>query len=359
MSLEDDTKGLITALAAGCLAMLAAGWLFYRDDAGDRGERTISSASDGEVLTEQFMEKQRRRNAELEQELKLLAQEERARAKEFEEQLSARRNAQQVPAEERQSSKELEQQLAARQSEQNTLAKERARSEELEQQLAARQSEQNTLAKERARSEELAQQLAARQEEQQSLAQARARIKELEQQLAASRQQPPVQQPTPSPAAVNNSRDATPVYRPPDEMTKPQPPVQQPTPGPAAVNNSRDATPVYRPPDEMTKPQPTVRRTGPRPLPKVTQPMPRLSLQANDLTYNPAGYWQVTATLISNTARALDARVQCSFVSAGRPVGDAEFGPTSVAPGEQISADLIGPPTTARVDTTTCHLVGQ
>ena len=31
MSLEDDTKGLITALTAGCLAMLAAGWLFYRD----------------------------------------------------------------------------------------------------------------------------------------------------------------------------------------------------------------------------------------------------------------------------------------------------------------------------------------
>ena len=63
--------------------------------------------------------------------------------------------------------------------------------------------------------------------------------------------------------------------------------------------------------------------------------------------------------LISNTSRALDARVECSFVSAGRPVGAAEFGPTSVAPGEQIRADLIGPPTTAHVDSTTCHLVGQ
>ena len=79
------------ALFATCVAALAAGWLFYRDDAVDRGEGTISSASDGEVLTEQFMEKQRRRNAELEQELKLLVQEERARAKEFEEQLAARR----------------------------------------------------------------------------------------------------------------------------------------------------------------------------------------------------------------------------------------------------------------------------
>ena len=221
------------------------------------------------------MEKQRRRNAELEQELKLLAQEERARAKEFEEQLSAHQNDQQLLAEERQRSKGLEEQLASRQN------------------------------------------------DQQSLAQARTRSKELEQQLAASRQLPPVQQPTNSPAAANDSPNAT---------------------------------PVHRPPDEMTKPQPTVRRTGPRPLPKLTQPMPRLSLRASDLTYNPAGYWQVTATLISNTARALDARVQCSFVSAGRPVGDAEFGPTSVA---QISTDLIGPPTTAPVDSTTCHLVGQ
>jgi hypothetical protein len=150
MSLEDDTKGLITALTAGCLAMLAAGWLFYRDDAVDRGEGTISSASDGEVLTEQFMEKQRRRNAELEQELKLLAQEERARAKEFEEQLSARQNDQQLLAEERQRSKGLEEQLAARQNAQQLLAGERQRSKGLEEQLASRQNDQQSLAQARA-----------------------------------------------------------------------------------------------------------------------------------------------------------------------------------------------------------------
>jgi hypothetical protein len=109
----------------------------------------------------------------------------------------------------------------------------------------------------------------------------------------------------------------------------------------------------------MTKPQATVRRTGPKALPEVTQSKPRLSLQASDLTYNPAGYWQVTATLNSNTSRPIDARIQCLFVSAGRQVGNAEFGPTSVAPGEQISADLIGPPTTAHVDSTTCQLLGQ
>ena len=106
------------------------------------------------------------------------------------------------------------------------------------------------------------------------------------------------------------------------------------------------------------KPPPEVRRTGPRPLPKANQPMPRSSLQASDLTYK-AGYWQVTATLTSNTSRTLDAQVQCSFLSAERSAGEASFGPMVVAPGEQISIDLIGPPTTARVESTTCRLVGQ
>ena len=65
----------------------------------------------------------------------------------------------------------------------------------------------------------------------------------------------------------------------------------------------------------------------------------------------------VTVTLTSNT-RALDARSRV-FLSAERSVGEASFGPTAVAPGEQISADLIGPPTTAYVVSTTCRLVGQ
>jgi chemotaxis protein histidine kinase CheA len=342
------------ALFAACLAVLAAGWWFYRNDAGDRSEGTLPSvltvpakpkqamkpaeldgAQQAELPSrtyEELLAKERSTSAGLEQKLATREKDgqllvlERARTKELEEQLSARQNDQQLLAAERQRSKELEEQLATRQNDQQSLAQARARIKELEQQMAARQNDQQSLEQAHARIKELEQQLAARQNDQQSLEQARARVKELEQQVAA-RQQPP--------------------------------PVRQQATSPAAANDSRNAAPVYRPPDEMTKPQPTVRRTGPRPLPEATQPMPRLSLQASDLTYNPAGYWQVTATLISNTSRALDARVQCSFVSAGRPVGAAEFGPTSVAPGEQIRADLIGPPTTAHVDSTTCHLLGQ
>jgi hypothetical protein len=219
------------------------------------------------------------------------------------------------------------------------LAQERARTKDLGEQLAARQNDQQLLADERQHSRELEEQLAARRNDQQSLAQARVRIAELEQQLAASRQPPPAQPPPAQPPV--------------------QPPVQQPTPSRTAVPDPGNAPPVYQPPEQMPKPQPTVRRTGPRPLPSASQPMPRLSLQASNLNYNPAGYWQVTATLVSNTSRALDARVQCSFLSAGRSVGEAEFGPTSIAAGEQVSADLIGPPAATHVDSTTCRLAGQ
>jgi hypothetical protein len=136
----------------------------------------------------------------------------------------------------------------------------------------------------------------------------------------------------------------------------PGPPISNPD----AAYDPRTATSPYRPPEGvMPKPQPVVRRTGARPLPNFSQPMPLFSLQASDLTYNSARYWQVTITLTSNTPRTLDTQVQCSFLNAGRSVGEAYFGPTAVAPGEQIVTDLIGPPTTAYVDSTTCRIVGQ
>jgi len=294
------------ALFAACLTVLAAGWWFYRNDAGGRIERTIRS-----VLTVPAKPNQAMKPAELNG-----AQQAELPSKTYEELL----------AKERSIVAELEQKLATREKDGQLLVLERARTKELEEQLSARQNDQQLLVEERQRSKKLEEELATRQKDQQSLAQARGRIKELEQQLAA-REQPP--------------------------------PVRQPTTSPAATHDSRNATPVYRPPDEMTKPQATVRRTGPKALPEFTQSKPRLSLRASDLTYNPAGYWQVTATLNSNTSRPIDARIQCLFVSAGRQVGNAEFGPTSVAPGEQISADLIGPPTTAHVDSTTCQLLGQ
>ena len=134
-----------------------------------------------------------------------------------------------------------------------------------------------------------------------------------------------------------------------------QPPV---TADPDRAFDPRSTTSGYRPPEGMQpKPQPAVRRSGPRPVPTFSQPQPLVSLAANNLTYGDARYWQVTIVVTSNTPRTLDTQVQCTFLNAGQPVGDAYFGPTPIAAGEQISTELIGPPTTAYVDATNCRVL--
>jgi hypothetical protein len=127
---------------------------------------------------------------------------------------------------------------------------------------------------------------------------------------------------------------------------------------PDAAFDSRGATAGYRPPEgAMAKPQPPVRRTGPRPVPNFSTPQPLVTLAANNLTYGEARYWQVSIIITSNTPRTLTTQVQCTFLNGGRPVGDAYFGPTDIAAGEQISTDLIGPATTVFVDSTSCRVL--
>lgn len=122
--------------------------------------------------------------------------------------------------------------------------------------------------------------------------------------------------------------------------------------------NPRGSTSGYRPPDAaMPRPQPQLRRTGRRAVPNYGQPMPVVTLAASNLTYGDSRYWQVTVTVTSNVARDIDTQVRCSFLNAGRSVGEAYLGPVLMAPGEQVSTELIGPPTTAFVDSTNCRVV--
>jgi len=131
-----------------------------------------------------------------------------------------------------------------------------------------------------------------------------------------------------------------------------------PNSDPDSAFDTRAATSGYRPPEgAMPKPQPIVRRTGPRPIPNFATPQSLVTLAANNLTYNDARYWQVSITITSNTPRTLTTQIQCTFFNAGRPVGDAYFGPTGIAAGEQITTDLIGPPTTVYVDSTNCRVL--
>ena len=176
--------------------------------------------------------------------------------------------------------------------------------------------------------------------------------------------QPPAPPPAQPPAVAGSSQfGATPLNPPPLQVPGGgsaslggPTPLGPPTSDPDRAFNPREST--YRPAEPMAqRPQPPVRRTGPRPVPNYGSPMPVVTLQASNLTYGESRYWQVTVTVTSNVARAIDTQVVCNFMNAGRSVGEAYFGPIQMAPGEQVSSDLIGPPTTAFVDTTNCRVM--
>lgn len=114
----------------------------------------------------------------------------------------------------------------------------------------------------------------------------------------------------------------------------------------------------YRPPENIgPKPQPQVQRTGPRPVRSFSTPQPLVTLGANNLTYGPTRYWQVTVTLTSNTQRPVETQAVCTFMNGGRSLEDAYFGPITIQPGEQITTELVGPPTTAYIDSTNCRIM--
>jgi hypothetical protein len=126
---------------------------------------------------------------------------------------------------------------------------------------------------------------------------------------------------------------------------------------PNAAFDPRTATQARPPEGLQPKPRPAVRRTGARPIPYSATPQPLVVLGAANLTYGDSRYWQVSITLTSNTSRPIETQAQCTFMNAGRPVEDAYFGPVTIQPGEQISTELVGPPTTAYIDSTNCRVV--
>lgn len=126
---------------------------------------------------------------------------------------------------------------------------------------------------------------------------------------------------------------------------------------PNAAFDPRTATQPRPPEGLQPKPRPAVRRTGARPIPYSATPQPLVVLGASNLTYGDSRYWQVSITLTSNTPRPLETQAQCTFMNAGRPVEDVYFGPVTIQPGEQISTELVGPPTTAYIDSTNCRVV--
>jgi hypothetical protein len=138
-----------------------------------------------------------------------------------------------------------------------------------------------------------------------------------------------------------------------------------PSPSMGAPPPSRDpdaafdpSNSTYRTPEGVgPKPQPQMRRTGPRPIPYSSTPQPLVTLGATNLTYGDSRYWQVTVTLTSNTPKGVNTQAECTFMNAGRPVSTDYLGPVFIQPGEQITTELIGPPTTTYIDSTNCKVV--
>jgi hypothetical protein len=155
---------------------------------------------------------------------------------------------------------------------------------------------------------------------------------------------------SPQPLAVPGGGVATLGGPSPPSMGAP-PPAQDP-------NAAFDPTAApYRAPEALgPKPQPQMRRTGQRPIPYSSTPQPLVTLGATNLTYGASRYWQVTVTLTSNTQKGLNTQAECTFMNGGRPVSTDYLGPLFIQPGEQITTELIGPPTTTYIDSTNCKI---
>jgi len=168
---------------------------------------------------------------------------------------------------------------------------------------------------------------------------------------------PPLMMPGGGQATLGSNAPSSSIYAPPPGSAGPTPLAPPSSADPDAAFNPRAASSYQAPADSMPRPQPTLRRTGPRPVPNYGSNMPVVTLQVNNLTYGAARYWQVTVAVTSNVARTIDTQVQCSFLNGGRSVGEAYLGPVQLAAGEQVSTDLVGPPTSTFVDSTNCRVV--
>src|SRR6185437_13829267 len=171
---------------------------------------------------------------------------------------------------------------------------------------------------------------------------------------------PPLMVPGGGQATLGGNAPSSSIYAPPPGSgpSSGPTPLAPPSQGdPDAAFNPRSTSAYQAPPGSMPRPQPALRRTGPRPVPSSSANMPVVTLQVNNLTYGASRYWQVTVAVTSNVARTVDTQVKCSFLNGGRSVGDAYLGPVQLAAGEQVSTDLIGPPTTTLVDSTNCRVL--
>ncbi|HKU98788.1 MAG TPA: hypothetical protein VJR58_26075 [Vineibacter sp.] len=146
--------------------------------------------------------------------------------------------------------------------------------------------------------------------------------------------------------------------------------IQTPPPAPDPLTVGKDHIPVP-PEDRAFDPReqrvradrgglvvPPLRRVGS--VPVVSGPgsnVPLVTLDANALRPVPGARWALTLTLANNSARDIDARLMCTFRNGNRAVSDVAVLMRNVRPGDQVAADISGPPVTDFVDNVPCRVL--
>ena len=145
-------------------------------------------------------------------------------------------------------------------------------------------------------------------------------------------------------------------------------PQTAPMPSPEAIG--KDNVPV-RPRDRAFDPgaqqlamqhigdvSPPLRRIGKTsPMSAVPgAPGPVVTLDPPALRPVPGSNWQLTLKLSNNSGRPIDTRLACTFRNGDRPVADVNVLMREVGPGDQVAADVAGPPVTTFVDSVSCNI---
>jgi hypothetical protein len=148
-----------------------------------------------------------------------------------------------------------------------------------------------------------------------------------------------------------------------------QAPRATPMPSPAAVGKDRIPVPprdrAFDPGAQQMAMQhigdvsPPLRRIGKTsPISAVPgAPAPVVTLEPPTLRAIPGGAWQLTLNLSNNSARPIDARLACTFRNGARPVADVNVLMREVGAGDQVGADVAGPPVTTFVDSASCNIL--
>jgi hypothetical protein len=140
--------------------------------------------------------------------------------------------------------------------------------------------------------------------------------------------------PQPSPAAAGRDR------------VPPRDRAFDPTAQQVAMLHIGDVTPPLR---RIGKTSPISAVPGARP--------PMVTLEPPTLRPVPGGVWQLTLNLTNNSARPIDARLACTFRNGSRPAADVNVLMRDVGPGDQVAADVAGPPVTTFVDSVSCDIL--